>query len=63
MFGMNLARYFHLEREFQLVTRQIAVADVPALAKLIEHRDAVTEKARAILQRFDLPTPEWCGLR
>jgi hypothetical protein len=63
MFGMNLARYFHLEREFQLVTRQMVVADAVALAKLMEHRNTLIEKARAILQMFDLPVPEWCGSR
>jgi hypothetical protein len=60
---MNLERYFHLERECQLVTRQMAVADAPAFAKLIEHCNAVIEKARAIFHGFDLPTPEWCGVR
>jgi hypothetical protein len=60
---MHLEKYFLLEREFQTVTRQIAIADASVVAQLIEHRHKLAENALAILQRFDLPAPEWCCTR
>jgi hypothetical protein len=59
--GKSLRRYFHIEREFHLVTERLAdCADAADLSELSDHRDAIILEARGILHELDIWEPTWC---
>jgi hypothetical protein len=59
--GKSLRRYFHIEREFHVVTGMMAAcADAVQRSQLSGHRDAIIIEARQILRTLDILKPSWC---
>jgi len=58
---VSLSRFYQLEREFHVITNQIAhtksVSDREALKT---HRNAIVVEARAIVRRMHVAKPNWC---
>jgi hypothetical protein len=59
---MSMERFLQLERQFQLINRMIAAAEGSVESEFIGHRSSITSEARAIMEQFDLPAPEWCNI-
>lgn len=57
---MSLKRLSKLDREYRVISRQIAAsantADVPGLKR---HRSATVIEVREIIRKLDLPAPTW----
>jgi len=53
-------RLARLEREYTVVTEQIAnSANAADIARLKKHRDAIVAEAREIIRKLNLSEPDW----
>lgn len=58
---MPLKRISHLEREFRVITKQIAKSVNSAdRVQLEEHRRAIALEVRAIARKLKVSAPRWC---
>ncbi len=57
---MPAKRLAQLERQYRVVTKQIAnSANAADVAQLEKHRDAIVTEAREIIRKLNLPEPNW----